>query len=50
MFKIFVFTFLLCLNVHAIEKVPTEIANSYRLISVEKTLIGVAKYDVFSRK
>ena len=43
MFKIFIFTFLLYLNVHATEKVPTEIANSYRLIGVEKTLIGVAE-------
>jgi len=31
------------INIFAVEKVPHDIANSYRLIGVEKTLIGVAE-------
>jgi len=43
MVKFFLISFLLCINAYAVEKVPPDIANSYRLIGVEKTLIGVAE-------
>ena len=43
MIKLFAITFLLCINAYAVEKVPPDIANSYKLIGVEKTLIGVAE-------
>ena len=33
----------LCNYVYAIEKIPQDVANSYKLIGVEKTLIGVAE-------
>ena len=43
MIKLFAITFFLCINAYAVEKVPPDIANSYKLIGVEKTLIGFAE-------
>jgi len=43
MIKFFILTYLLSTNAYAVEKVPPDIANSYRLIGVEKTLIGAAE-------
>jgi hypothetical protein len=43
MLKIFIILFFLCANAFAIEKVPTDVANSYKLIGIEKTLIGLAE-------
>ena len=43
--KIFAFflTIVLCNIGYALEKIPQDVANSYKLIGVEKTLIGVAE-------
>ena len=42
-FSIFLGIIFFTNNASAIEKIPQDIANSYRLIGVEKTLIGVAE-------
>jgi hypothetical protein len=43
MSKLLLIFFFFCFSVWAVEPVPPGVANSYRLIGVEKTLIGVAE-------
>ena len=40
---IFITNFFISTSVFCIEKIPQDVASSYRLIGVEKTLIGVAE-------
>lgn len=42
-FALYLYVFIFTNNAFAVEKIPQDIANSYRLIGVEKTLIGVAE-------
>ena len=43
MLKFFIIPLFFCCNAFAVERIPQGVENSYRLIGVEKTLIGVAE-------
>ena len=43
MFKFFIITLFFCFNAFAVERIPPGVESSYRLIGIEKTLIGVAE-------